>query len=68
MLTDEAMEEFAQWQHDESLTVPDLEIPTEADCESFEILMMHDCLNGLHAVRFGITNNGLTAYCEDGCS
>lgn len=67
-MTDEAMDEFAQWQHDESLTVPEVEIPTEADVEAFEIECLTQCLNGQHStIRFEIVSGRFTFYCEDGC-
>ena len=68
-LTDEMMEEIAQWQHDESLAAPiDDTIPTESDSENFEIDMLTDCLNGNHTMRFEIVSGHFTAICEDGCS
>jgi len=66
--TDEFIDEYSQWMHDESLTEPEVEIPTEEDMEAFEFDMALECLAGMHTLRFDVIAGRFTSTCEDGCN
>lgn len=67
-MTEETMDDIAQWQHDTAWEFEPVEFPTEADVENCEIDYLTECLNGEHSVRFELVGGTLTYVCEDGCS